>query len=101
MVPPRQPHRPNHTAQTAQFRERQNLDANYVPDANPIQILTDSHLQRAADLSRWRVEEITPGRHLVSTSESEAWFANPEIDPDLVDRARADFGDLIPLDTIP
>ena len=97
-MPPKQPHRPNSTAVAAQFRERQHLDTAYVPDANPIQLLTNSHLARATDLSSWRIEEVAPGRHLVSTREPEAWFANPEIAPGLVSRARADFGDLILLD---
>ena len=95
--PVRQPHRPGATAPVGNFHSRQLDDSVYVPDANPVQLLTEQHLAGAADLSGWDRVEVAPGRHLVSSRELDGWFGQPEVDPALVERARADFGEIIPL----
>ena len=97
-LPVRQPHRPNATAPVGNFHRRQLDDSAYVPDANPVQLLTDEHLAGAADLSGWDRVEVAPGRHLVSARQLDGWFAHPEVDPELVERARKDFGPIISLD---
>ena len=78
-----------------------------VPDAFGIQVLTDAHLQHAHDLTDWTIEEIAPGRHLVTARDLDPWLVAPgPIHPRnpwrfspppaaLIDKARADFGDMI------
>lgn len=67
-------------------------------DAYGVQVLTDEHLQRATDLSRWRSESLGDDRHLIAHPQLDRWFAAPEPDPDLLQRARADLGPLIVTD---
>jgi hypothetical protein len=71
------------------------LLASFVPDANGLQLLTDAHLDRATDLSGWDIEPLAAGRHLVTSRDLDAWYATPEPDPDVLARARADFGQMI------
>ncbi len=74
-----------------------------VPDASPIQVLTDAHLEKAHDLSRWVVRPLTEGRSLVSSTDLAAWFAVPPNTPvvahwssaGLLHAAREDFGAMI------
>jgi hypothetical protein len=73
-----------------------------VPDACVQQVLTRAHLDAAADLSRWDVEELAPNRYVVTHPEPSRWFLpDPEgrqgtrVDPDVLDRARDDFGAMI------
>ena len=98
-MPPRLPHHPGGTAPTGNFEGRQDRDESYVPDAHAIQLLTDSHLERAVDLTHWAHEEMEPGRHLVSAHHLKGWFAAPDLDPELVERARRDFRPLISMET--
>ncbi|QBX54997.1 hypothetical protein EXE58_05695 [Nocardioides seonyuensis] len=88
------------------LRERRSLLSSYVPDAFGVQVLTDAHLARANDLSDWSIEEIAPGRHLVSARELDPWLVAPSPHPqaehmmgpppaELVGKARSDFGDMI------
>lgn len=57
------------------------LLASFVPDANGIQLLTEAHLERARDLSSWKVEKLGGGRYLVEWPELDAWYAQVEPDP--------------------
>lgn len=84
------------------------LDQEKLPDAFAWQLVTGRHLSAAHDLSGWRVDEIADDRFTVAHPEPEAWFLpHPEhgdwttVDPDVLARARADFGDLILRDPIP
>lgn len=67
----------------------------FVPDARGALVLTDSHLERANDLSGWSVEPLGHGRHLVQARDLAAWFSHPEPEPDVLNQARADFGEMI------
>lgn len=78
--------------------------ADRTPDAFPVQVLTAAHLERANDLSRWDVRQITDRRWLVTHPDPEAFFPPPPPgpgvpritpDPDLIAAARNDFGELI------
>jgi hypothetical protein len=71
------------------------LESSRVPDAYGHQLLTDEHLNHAHDLSRWRIEKISTRLYEVIAREPEAWFANGEPSSGVIDRARADFGDMI------
>lgn len=78
-----------------QVRDSRPLMKNFTPDAYGIQLLTDAHLERTHDLSAWSITEITPGRHLVEHPDLAAWYADPHPDPQLIEQARADFGEAI------
>ncbi len=82
------------------------LWSSYVADPNPIQVLTDAHLDKAHDLSqRWDVTPITEGRWLVQAKDLTPWFNDINelhaergwqyLDQDLLEQARYDFGDMI------
>lgn len=78
------------------------LDSEYVPDAYGVQVLTDAHLARTADLTDWNVRPLGGGRNLVEHRDAAAWFATNPPDPALVDTARADFADaILPADPPP
>ncbi len=51
--------------------------ASRVPDAFGIQVLTDAHLEHAHDLTDWTIEEIAPGRHLVTARDLDPWLVAP------------------------
>lgn len=67
----------------------------WVPDAHGIQVLTDAHLQRAHDLTAWRVTDLGSGRHLVEAPDLRAWYGSTTPDPTTLQVARGDFGDMI------
>ena len=71
------------------------LHATHAFDAFGVQILTASHLERAHDLSEWTVTEIAADRYLVQTPDLATWYADIAPPPDLYEKARADFGDMI------
>ncbi|WP_110180949.1 hypothetical protein [Nocardioides solisilvae] len=82
------------------------LLASYVPDAFGVQLLTSAHLERAHDLSRWRVEQVAAERYLVSAADLEPWVTRQPREPhrphdvaprpfDVQEQARADFGAMI------
>ena len=78
-----------------------NYDA-IVADAHGVQLLTDRHLARARDLSAWDITEIVPDRYLVKATDLEPWYADNAPDPQVVMKAREDFGDMILTpDTVP
>jgi hypothetical protein len=76
------------------FRGR-HLLTRYVPDAHGIQVLREEHLAKARDLSDWTVTGLGHGRHLVEAHDLAAWYAMPLPEPDVVEQARHDFGDMI------
>lgn len=67
----------------------------YVIDAAGVNLLTGKHLQHARDLDEWTIEEVAPDRFLVSAGDLEPWFRGMAAPPEVVDKARADFGDMI------
>ncbi|MDH6128856.1 hypothetical protein [Kitasatospora sp. GP82] len=83
------------TISTTDLRANHSVWSRHVPDAHGIQLLTGAHLDRAEDLSGWSVTEIRPDRFLVEDRNPDAWFSPDGPDPELVERARRDFGRLI------
>jgi hypothetical protein len=78
------------------------LDDRRVPDACVEQVLTGAHLDAARDLSRWRVKEVATDRYVVTHPEPSRWFLpapdgrpGTRVDPDVLARARDDFGAMI------
>jgi hypothetical protein len=76
------------------------LYAEWIPDPCGIQILTTAHLAKAHDLSDWTLAELDQDHWLVEARDLAAWYATPigPFDyhrPALIDKARADFGDMI------
>ena len=78
----------------------------FAPDAFAVQVLTDAHLDRAHDMRDWVVEELAPGRHLVTARDLEHWLATPPPHPEnqyrmspppphVTAKARADFGEML------
>lgn len=65
-----------------------------VFDSHGLQILTRDHLDRATDLTDWRVEEVGD-RYLVEATDLDPWFAGDGVDAEVLAKARADFGDMI------
>lgn len=59
------------------------------------EVLTGAHLAKATDLNAWEVEEVAPDRHLVQARDLRPWFSGPLPQPDALDQARRDFGDMI------
>jgi hypothetical protein len=83
------------------LRIRADLWSRFVPDVHCMQLLTDEHLARVADLSRWTVTRVAPGRTLVEAPDLAEWLRPGGPVPSVLDRARADFGRaLIPVDDI-
>ena len=64
-----------------------------VVDAYGLQLLTRKHLERAHDLSSWKVTAVED-RYLVQAREPGLWFAESP-DPEVIASARADFGEMI------
>jgi hypothetical protein len=91
-------------------RQARHLMAHYVVDAQPVQLLTTAHLDKAHDLGNWLVEEVAPDRFLVTARDLDPWLAQPGLDlkrrstylfaPGLKERAREEFGDMILTDSI-
>ncbi len=94
----------------AHVRYNRPLLTSFVPDAYGIQLLTDAHLARAHDLSDWDITPLDGGRHLVMARDLESWYRpiddrdengqhSPALllpdNPDLIAKARTDFGDMI------
>ena len=77
------------------YRRTPHLERTLVPDAYGIQLLTRAHLDRQPDLSDWRVEEVAPGRYLVTAKQLNAWFGPREPNDATLEKARHEFGSLI------
>ena len=71
------------------------LCADYTLDAHAIQVLTDSHLAKAADLSDWTITDLGQGRHLVEAPDLQPWLSTDTPDPDVLAKARRDFGAML------
>jgi hypothetical protein len=83
------------------LRVHADLWSRFVPDVHCMQLLTDEHLDRASDLSRWTVTQVAPGRALVEAPDLAAWLRPGGPAPSIVDQARADFGRaLVPADDV-
>ncbi|QNN51155.1 hypothetical protein [Nocardioides mesophilus] len=77
------------------YQASRHLWDRYVIDAHGVNLLTDYHLDNAHDLSDWTVEEVSPGRHLVSAKNLASWYSGGPTPYDVIQRARADFGKMI------
>lgn len=72
----------------------------YLIDASGIQIVTDQHLEKAADLSAWSLTRLDDSHHLLEAPDLEPWFDEPSrvgarALPEVIHQARRDFGDMI------
>lgn len=76
-------------------RYNRHLNAQYIPDAHGLQILTDAHLTHANDLSDWIIEPLGAGKHLVQAKDLEPWYATIDPNPAILAKARADFGGML------
>lgn len=95
----------NHLTTGSHLRQDPNIKNHYdlnrhlwdtrVLDAHGIQLLTSRHLDHAHDLSGWTVTEVAPDGHLVEAADLAPWFAQDNPDPNVLDQARADFGDML------
>jgi hypothetical protein len=85
---------PGVTVSDVTYRAR-HLLSEYVPDAHGMQVLRDEHLAKARDLTGWAVSSLGHGRYLVEAHDLAPWYATPMPDPEVVERARRDFGDMI------
>jgi hypothetical protein len=66
-----------------------------ILDAHAIQLLTTAHLERAANLDSWIIDEVAPDRHLVKAKDLTPWLTDRAPDPDILNQARHDFGRMI------
>lgn len=87
-------------------RGHRRLWSSYVPDAFGVQVLTEAHLDRAHDLGAWHINELAPGRYLVTAQDLNPWLATPPPHPEnqyrlsappagVLYAARADFGGML------
>jgi hypothetical protein len=81
--------------QSYHWSQAETLHGLFLPDAFGAQILSGAHVAKARDLSRWTVSNLGNDRFLVETSDLGTWYAADEPPRDLLQRARADFGDMI------
>lgn len=77
------------------YLRRPNNWSDQVVDVHGLQVLTTGHLDRAHDLSNWKIESLGHDRVLVEASDLAPWYQEPEPDPETLARARADFGRMI------
>jgi hypothetical protein len=76
-------------------RYNKHLHDEYVPDAHGIQVLTEAHVRRANDLSRWSVSPLESGRYLVEAPDLDRWYADATPDGQVLAQARKDFGPML------
>ncbi len=76
-------------------RLNRHLIDRFIPDAHGVQVLTDSHLERATNLDGWDIQPLPHGRHLVQAKDLAPWYAGTTPDPDTLHQARADFRDVL------
>jgi hypothetical protein len=74
------------------LRVHADLWSRFVPDVHCVQLLTDEHLDRVADLSGWTVTHVAAGRTLVEAPDLAAWLRPGGPAPTVLAHARADFG---------
>jgi len=94
-LPPTLPNKRSDRSPAFYYDTRRDFDGSTVPDACGVLLLTDAHLARARDLTRWRMSQPAPGKTLLEARDLAVWFAQPEIEPKVSTGARADLGDMI------
>jgi hypothetical protein len=72
-------------------RYNKHLLDRHLPDAHGVQVVRTAHLERARDLSSWRVTDLGHGRHLVRAHDLAPWFEDALPTADVLARAREDF----------
>ena len=77
------------------LNRRRDSWSQYVPDAHGVQLLSAAHLDKAEDLSDWKVSRLAPGRFLVQARDLGASYAQRGAEPEVVAGARGDFGSMI------
>lgn len=83
------------TIEPKHLRVNAPLWASFVPDVHGMQLLTQEHLDKAADLSAWTVTPAGPGRYLVEAPHLAEWFKADGPAEATLAQARADFGQMI------
>lgn len=74
--------------------QRPALVPHRVIDAHGLQVLTGHHLERASSLRDWHTRQIGD-RYLLEARDLDPWFAGDEPDPEVLAKARVDFGEMI------
>lgn len=87
-------HQPADGIDGTAYVQRRDLWPQRVIDAHGLQVLTAGHLARAHDLSDWRTHKVED-RYLVEARDLDAWYTADEPDPQMLEKARADFGAMI------
>lgn len=96
---PRLPH-----VSESNLRYNRHTYADWAPDAHVVQVLTESHLSKANDLSDWKTKALGNGRYLVAARDAAPWFTGtvvlqdtpfPQPEEGVLEQARRDFGDMI------
>jgi len=82
-------------ATEAEFRYNQHLTTTHVVDAHGVQVLTDAQLAGIRDLTNWNVRDLGHGRHLVTATHLDPWYHDELPDTTTLERARADFADIL------
>jgi len=82
------------------YRRHAELWNQYVPTPCGIQILTDAHLSNAYNLDDWNTSRLDHDHYLVQAKDLGPWYGEPlgyyeTQDPELLDQARRDFGDML------
>jgi hypothetical protein len=94
------PHAGSEYYSSTAYRWHPEAWTHFTLDPNGIQILSDTHLERANDLSEWETTKLDPHHYLVQARDLEPWYGTlrrreDPLDPELLNKARADFGDII------
>jgi len=82
------------------YRYHPELWAQYVPTPCGIQILTDKHLNNAHNLDNWNTTRLDNTHYLVQAKDLGPWYSEPLTyyetqDPELLNQARKDFGNML------
>jgi hypothetical protein len=82
------------------YRYHPELWDQYVPTPCGIQILTDKHLNNAHNLDNWNTTRLDNTHYLVQAKDLGPWYGEPLTyyetqDPELLNQARSDFGDML------
>lgn len=77
------------------LQNRSHVLADRTPDAHGVQLLTSAHLDRANDLTDWKITDLGHDRHLVEAADLEPWYAQLVPAPEVLARARQDFGAML------
>ncbi len=82
------------------YRRHPELWDQYVPTPCGVQILTDTHLTNAHNLDNWNTTRLDNTHYLVQAKDLGPWYGEPlgyyeTQDPELLNQARKDFGDML------